>query len=169
MERLVKYGVNQKKKRTLIDDQKYEYNFEKIKNETEFWRCQKFKKGCKGRAISRPSTNLLQNEPKHDHANNLVCKMARATEMAAIIKASENPSVTPRRILGEVSNTILASETPVVVHGMRSSDSFAQAVRRERHRVNPRPPVPKTWENTLDIPDSMTKTKVMFFIKNLLQ
>ena len=72
------------------------------------------------------------NEPKHDHANNLVCKMARATEMAAIIKASENPSVTPRRILGEVSNTILASETPVVVHGMRSSDSFAQAVRRER-------------------------------------
>ena len=28
------------------------------------------------------------NEPKHDHANNLVCKMARATEMAAIIKAS---------------------------------------------------------------------------------
>ena len=79
------YGVNQKKKRTLIDDQKYEYNFEKIKNGTEFWRCQKFKKGCKGRAISRPSTNRLQNEPKHDHSNNLVCKMARATEMAAII------------------------------------------------------------------------------------
>ena len=68
------------KKRTLIDDQKYEYNFEKIKNGTEFWRYQKFKKGCKGRVISRPSTNLLQNDPKHDHANNLVCKMARDTE-----------------------------------------------------------------------------------------
>ena len=26
MERLVNYGVNPKKKRTLIDDQKYEYN-----------------------------------------------------------------------------------------------------------------------------------------------
>ena len=36
MERLVNYVVNQKKKRTLIDDQKYEYNFEKIKNGTEF-------------------------------------------------------------------------------------------------------------------------------------
>ena len=36
MERLVNYGVKQKKKRTLIDDQKYEYNFEKIKNGTEF-------------------------------------------------------------------------------------------------------------------------------------
>ena len=36
MERLVNYGVNQKKKRTLIDDQKYEFNFEKIKNRTEF-------------------------------------------------------------------------------------------------------------------------------------
>ena len=35
MERLVNYGVNQKKKRTLIDDQKYEYNFENIKNGTE--------------------------------------------------------------------------------------------------------------------------------------
>ena len=42
MERLVNYGVNQNKKRTLIDDQKYEYNFEKIKNGTEFWRYQKF-------------------------------------------------------------------------------------------------------------------------------
>ena len=36
MERLVNYGVNQKKKRTLINDQKYEYNFKKIKNGTEF-------------------------------------------------------------------------------------------------------------------------------------
>jgi len=36
MEGLVNYGVNQKKKRTLIDDQRYEYNFEKIKNGTEF-------------------------------------------------------------------------------------------------------------------------------------
>ena len=36
MERLVNYGVNLKKKRTLIDDQKYEYNFKKIKNGTEF-------------------------------------------------------------------------------------------------------------------------------------
>ena len=66
LERLVNYGVNQKKKRTLIDDQRYEYNLEKIKNETEFWWCQKFKKGCNGRAISRPSTNLLENEPKHE-------------------------------------------------------------------------------------------------------
>ena len=57
MEMLVNYGLNQKKNRTLIDDKKYEYNFEKIKNGTEFWRCQKFKKGYKGRGISRPSTN----------------------------------------------------------------------------------------------------------------
>jgi len=28
MERLDNYGVNQKKKRTLFDDQKYEYNYE---------------------------------------------------------------------------------------------------------------------------------------------
>ena len=29
-----------------------------------------------------------------NHSNNLVCMMARATEMAAIIKASENRSIT---------------------------------------------------------------------------
>ena len=52
------------------------------------------RRDARGGQFHGRSTNLLQNEPKHDHTNNLVCKMARATEMAAIIKASENPSIT---------------------------------------------------------------------------
>ena len=53
MERLVTYGKNQKGNITLIDDNNYEYNFEKTHKGKKYWRCRFFQRGCKERAISR--------------------------------------------------------------------------------------------------------------------
>ena len=90
---MAKYGINQKGNRTLLDRDNYSYNLEKKVNGTEFWRCSKFKKGCKSRAISRPSSNNILNVTIHDHSNNLINSEARKAEKEAIRLAGQNPSV----------------------------------------------------------------------------
>ena len=142
MDKVARYGRNQKGNKTLIDTNNFEYNLNKSVNGTQYWRCRSFKQGCKARALTRQTTDILLNEPLHDHSNNLLTKKARLIEEAEIKKASENPTVAPRRVLGDVTNTVLSSNSPVAIYGMRSRDAFAKAVWRERVRASPRPSVP---------------------------
>ena len=158
---MAKYGINQKGNRTLLDRDNYSYNLEKKVNGTEFWRCSKFKKGCKSRAISRPSSNNILNVTIHDHSNNLINSEARKAEKEAIRLAGQNPSVAPRRILGDLTSNLLENSPTVInCNGLRSSQSSRRAVQRERNKVNPQPPVPKSWKETLEIPDNLAQAKV---------
>ena len=61
MERLVNYGMNQKKKRSLIDDQKYEYNFEKkiLRMKQCSGDARSSRKDARGGQFHGRSTNLL--------------------------------------------------------------------------------------------------------------
>ena len=77
MDRVARYGRNQKGNKTLIDTNNFEYNLNKSVNGTQYWRCRSFKQGCKARALTRQTTDILLNEPLHDHSNNLLTKKAR--------------------------------------------------------------------------------------------
>ena len=72
MDRVARYGQNQKGNKTLIDTNNFEYNLNKSINEAQYWRCRSFKQGCKARALTRQTTDILLNEPLHDHSNNLL-------------------------------------------------------------------------------------------------
>ena len=52
--------------------------------------------------------------------------MARATEMAAIIKASENPSIAPRRILGEKKNSTRIKNMTEMYNNIPAPDYMKQ-------------------------------------------
>jgi len=99
MERLVNYRVNQKKKRTtLIDDQKYEYNFEKIKNGTEFScsgansteNARKQKQRDKRTRIKN-MTEMYNNIPVPDYMKQLATILAW-TKIMYICKIKINPN-----------------------------------------------------------------------------
>ena len=70
--------------------------------------------------------DVLLNDPVHNHANQLLTRTSREAEKNAIKLSMKNPTVVPRRVLGDLSNTILASPSPDAIYTMRSKDAFAQ-------------------------------------------
>ena len=123
MAHIAKYGTNQKGNRTLLDKNNYSYNLEKKVKGTEFWRCSKFKKGCKSRAISRPSSDNILKVTIHDHSNNLITSEAGKAEKESTRLAGQNPSVAPRRILGDLTSNIMVN-SPTVINGMTLSEGL---------------------------------------------
>jgi hypothetical protein len=67
-------------------------------------------------------------------------------ETAVIQKMARIDGTTSTRVLSEITSNIQKSETPNLICGMRSKNAIKVALFREKKKVNPSPPIPKSGD-----------------------
>jgi len=125
-----------------------------------YWRCTK--KDCTGRLISRLSTSKLVGEslPQHDHSTNILKSMAKQEEKNIIKKHASLPMTNNKMMMSEISKNLLSSSHPNTHFSMSTTAALKMALYREKKKLNPLPPLPKTFQDVMNtvIPSSLTNT-----------
>ena len=87
-------------------------------------------------------------------------------ENQVVERMTGNVSNTPRSILSEVTNS-LPAETSGGLHGMRSSGAIKTRVWRAQQKFNPMPKIPTNYQDIIEIPNKLTKTKDGQYIRQI--
>lgn len=160
MTSLINYSRSTRGKTVVIDSNSYKYCLNTNSPTINYWRCSDRK--CLARIQTRKSSgNLIEDAlPEHQHSNKLMIQKAKETEKATIDKYSSIPGATTKTVLQEVSTNLLASNSPGLLSSMSSSGAIKMALWRKKQQHNPRPQIPKTHQDFMDIimPDSYSKT-----------
>lgn len=160
MDRLVRFEKIFKNVKA-VDAHHYTYYLNNNNNKVNYWLCSS--KSCNKRIVTRKSTGNLvcDSLPEHDHGNNLKKQKITQLENQVVERMAGNVSNTPRSILSEVTNSLLA-EPSGGLHGMRSAGAIKTKVWRARQKLNPMPKIPRNHQDIMEIPqlpDKLTKTK----------
>ena len=139
------------------------YNFNYVGNgsglKTINWRCSNRK--CKATLTTRKSTgNLVGGDlPDHTHGNQLLKMEASKTEKAVLAQYAGVHGAKPATVLQEISHNMLSSNFPGQLNSASSSSSIRMKLWRQRQIVNPRPPLPTSFQDYMktDVPDKFTK------------
>jgi hypothetical protein len=98
--------------------------------------------------------------PEHDHPTNLMKRKAKEVEVSTIKKFAAVPGSSAKAMLCEISHSLLSSAQPNTLTAMRSGGALKMALFRERMKINPLPPLPKSYADVMkaEIPSNLSKT-----------
>lgn len=142
-----------------VDPHGFRYHLNRKLDKVTYWRCTK--KDCSVRIISRNSSSKLVGEtPHHEHTTNILKQQAKSVEKNIIKKYAALPGTGTKAMLCEISQNILRSDQPNALYSMSSTGATKMALFREKQKLNPLPPLPKTYKDVLTaaIPTSLTHT-----------
>jgi len=128
-------------------------------NGRSLWRCSKGKsEQCRAYLTTGPNDEFVR-VTEHSHGSNIPALKARMQRAEALDLATKNPTLNPRRILGD-----LAANHPqdLNVSLEKSSEmAMSKAMRRARNKELGYPKVPQTFAEVqaLQFPDRFSKTK----------
>ena len=91
---------------------------------------------CKATASTIETDGVIYikvQKGEHTHFSNLVKKCVKACKRQAIENAAKNPTVAPRTILADMSNTV-QSESMAAVSSLSMMNSMKQAIYRARRK-----------------------------------
>ena len=115
------------------------------------WRCSD--RSCNAKIYTDKLTGALKNTelPSHNHGNGLLKKIAQEEQKKVIDKYSAMPGVSPKSVLQEISTNVLSSTTPGCLASVSSAGGIKMALWRERNKVDPRPVIPKSHTEFMEI------------------
>ena len=128
-------------------------------NGRSLWRCSKCKtEKCEAYLTTGPNDEFVR-ATEHNHGSNIPALKAKIQRIEALDFASKNPTLNPRRILGD-----LAANHPqdLNVSLEKSSEiAMSKAMRRARNKELGYPKLPQTFAEVqaLQFPDRFSKTK----------
>ena len=131
-----------------VDPHGFRYHLNRKLDKVTYWRCTK--KDCSVRIISRNSSSKLVGEtPHHEHTTNILKQQAKSVEKNIIKKYAALPGTGTKAMLCEISQNILRSDQPNALYSMSSTGATKMALFREKQKLNPLPPLPKTYKDVL--------------------
>jgi hypothetical protein len=118
--------------------------------------CLKF--SCPVTVVSSISSQkLISRSGEHRHSNQLIERKVKYIEDEKIKMAAQNPTVSPRTVLGNISATLdnrLAGGTSY----MRSKQSINVAIHRQQYTAKGYVCKPKNYEDLANIPQYLKET-----------
>ena len=168
----VKYFLNSKGNRQLIDSQNYVYCWNRgPKDDTRdvrsYWRCDQYLI-CKSYATVL-NGKIISVKPHEKHGSDLAGLQAKLQEVDALKLAKENPHVRPRQILAGLANQNVSLATRLA---RRPEASLTRSIQRVRALVREEPNVPKSFAEILqmEIPEKYVQkpTGEPFMIKKAM-
>ncbi len=143
------------------DEHGFTYYLSRNHEKVTYWRCSK-KKDCLARMVSRNSMSMLVGEqlPQHNHTTNLLKKKAKKEEMRVIQKHATLPGTSNKVMVNEIAHNILSSSLLNALYSMSTTNALKLALYREKMKLNPLPPLPKTYQDVMKavIPASLSNT-----------
>ena len=107
--------------------------------------------------ISQEPNQITEVRGDHCHDNSLMKQKVREIEDAAIKSVSFNSTVSPRAVLGNITNNIAGTFPAGGIQAMRKTSTIARAVQREKVKALGFPKIPKSWED-MTVPDNLRVT-----------
>jgi hypothetical protein len=131
------------------DEHGFTYYLNRNHKKVTYWQCSK--KGCVARMVSRNSTLMLVGEqlPQYDHTTNLLKKKAKEEEMKVIQKHATLPGTGNKAVVNEIAHSILSSSHTNALYSMSTTNALKLALYREKRKLNPFPPLPKTYQDVM--------------------
>jgi hypothetical protein len=153
-----RFAITQRGKPLTIDHLWHQYTKDNEKGQRTFWRCAfKYAKKCPARAatISSKDNKVVYLSDNHNHGSEIVRTKVKLMEQEAVQKAVENPSVPPRRVLGELS---MRYQTTSELAAKASNENLARRINYKRKKENEAPGEPSDWHDIEEPPEKFTKT-----------
>lgn len=143
----------------IVDAQQMEYRVTRRKEHKTYYQCvMKNKNMCPATAIvSNETDDIVQLSGEHNHDSDLLKRKVRARENDAIKEAATNSSVSPRSVLGNITNEVTTDFSLKGICAMSKSNAIVQAIKRARYEHNEFPKVPKTWDEMI-VPNHLCTT-----------
>ena len=149
--------------KVLIDHHKFRYikNNSNPKKTKDYYVCAEKKKlNCRATAtvdVSVEPHMVTALKGEHSHDSSLVELKVREIERDAIKSVALNNTVTPRAVLGSITNQIAQQLPCGGIEAMKKTATLSKAVQREKVKAKEHPKVPSSWED-MCVPDNLRET-----------
>ena len=158
---MISFSTTSRGRKLLVDKNNYTYTSNAKSQTVNYWICSESK--CSARIRTRVSfSNLVGDLLIHQHENKLLKRTIMEQETAVIRKMARIDGTSNARVLSEITANIQKSDTPNLICGMRSKNAIKVALFREKKKVNPAPPIPKSGDfasfMSITFPEKFTKT-----------
>ena len=150
--------LDKKNKEILVDQFNYTYKIGSNRGNKYYWRCtEQFKSKCKGSTITDGKNNPQPALPgNHNHPARIASVEFLKAESDLMKRARENPTLPPRVLLGDVSNTLAQKD----VRLPKTGEALAKSIRRHRQSSGGFPKAPANFEDVLILlPEQFRLTK----------
>ena len=96
--------------------------------------------------------------PHHEHTTNILKQQAKSVEKDIIKKYAALLGTSTKAMLCDISQNILRSGQPNALSSVSSTGATKMALFKEKQKLNPLPPLPKTYTDVLTavIPTSLS-------------
>ena len=148
---MITAGLTRRGKPNYRDKNNFYYVFNGERAETKNWRCSQ--RSCTATLTTRISTGNLVGDvlPTHGHTNKLLKTKAKTTEKAVIEKYANVQGALPSNVLQEISQSMLNSDFPGQIISASSKSAIKMKLWRQKQIINPRPELPKSFEEYMNI------------------
>ena len=147
--------------KVLVGPDGYEYSKRKEEDKRIYYHCAHRKKyDCKKVYISVVKENMMvvSIRGEHTHDTDLVAKEVEKYVKEAVTEAGNNPTVSPRTVLGNLTNRLgEVCQGNSAINAMPTPQALKMRINREREKNLQCPKIPHTWDQ-MDVPDQMKKT-----------
>ncbi|XP_023344961.1 uncharacterized protein LOC111714145 [Eurytemora carolleeae] len=143
--------------RHLLDSNQFEYRVAKKKPNKTYYQCiQRKNNSCPaGAVINFENDKIISFLGEHSHDSDLLKKRVREIEKQVVKESSGNIAISPRTVLGNMTNMV-STLTNEGVSAMSKSNTLVQAVKRARVEHFGLK-VPKSW-NDMSVPQHLETT-----------
>ena len=151
--------VKGKKNKVLLDPHGFRMHFKKNNTHTKRYHCgTKESKGCPVIVTLHVESDTITScTGVHNHDKGLVEQKVRKVVSEKIEQAVLNPSLSPRNVLQEISNTVLRTSKSQGLSYIPNIKNLAQNISRKRKAEMDCPSIPKSWEDMI-IPEEYKKS-----------
>ena len=154
----IKKGSTNKK--VLMDTLGYRLHYKKKDNRKKYYHCShKDDLQCPVKVTLDIASDMITGvRGEHNHDNMLMESEVRKIIKANVLQASQNPTVTSRTVLKDISSSVLSSTSAAAgLPYVPSSKAMAATLQRVRKKEKNYPPIPHKWVDMM-IPGSLSVT-----------
>lgn len=151
---------NKSNRKVLMDPMGYRLHYKKKDDRKRYYNCShKDDLECPVKVTLDIASDMITGvRGIHNHDNQLVESEVRKIIKTKVLQASNNPSVTSRTVLKDISSSVLNSNSAAAgLPFVPSSKAMAATLQRVRKKENNYPPIPHKWED-MKIPDILRMT-----------